>query len=59
MPFIFVVGIVLIALEDKIHINKSATALLMSVLLWLILMFNSQQLLDVTLHDDFQRYIQQ
>jgi Na+/H+ antiporter NhaD/arsenite permease-like protein len=58
MPFIFVVGIVLIALEDKIHINKSATALLMSVLLWLILMFNSQQLLDVTLHDDFQRYIQ-
>lgn len=58
MPVIFVVGIVLIALEDIIRVNKSATALLMSLLLWLMLMFNSDHLLDVTLHDDFQRYTQ-
>lgn len=58
MPVIFVVGIVLIALEDIIRVNKSATAVLMSLLLWLMLMFNSDHLLDVTLHDDFQRYTQ-
>lgn len=33
---IFLLGIAMIALEDKININKSATALLMSVALWVI-----------------------
>lgn len=32
---VFLVGIMMIALEDKININKSATAILMSVILWL------------------------
>lgn len=34
MPIIFVLGIVGIAIEDKLHINKSAIALLMCVVLW-------------------------
>lgn len=36
MISIFLVGIVLIALEDKIGINKSAVALIMSVVLWCV-----------------------
>lgn len=41
MPIIFVVGILAIALEDKIKINKAATALLMAISLWMILMFDA------------------
>lgn len=33
---IFLLGIFLIALEDKIHVNKAAVALMMSVVLWLV-----------------------
>ncbi len=33
---IFLVGICLIALEDKIHVNKAATALAVSVVMWVI-----------------------
>jgi hypothetical protein len=45
MPIIFLLGIVAIALEDKIKVNKSASAILMCVILWGILMFNSQSIL--------------
>lgn len=41
MPIIFVVGILAIALEDKIKINKAATALFMAISLWMILMFDA------------------
>lgn len=34
---IFLLGIILIALEDKIKVNKAAVALLMSVVLWLMI----------------------
>lgn len=34
MITVFLAGIVLIAMEDKTHVNKSAVALLMSVVLW-------------------------
>ncbi len=34
---IFIIGIIMIALEDRIGINKSATALLMSVIMWALL----------------------
>ena len=34
MPIIFMIGILGIALEEKININKAATALLMALLLW-------------------------
>lgn len=36
---IFLAGIAMIALEDKININKSATALLMSITLWIVVSF--------------------
>ena len=38
MPVIFVLGILAIALEDKIKINKSAIALFMAISMWMILM---------------------
>ncbi|MFI3295313.1 MAG: sodium:proton antiporter NhaD [Rikenellaceae bacterium] len=34
---IFLVGIVCIAMEDKLHVNKAATALMMAVLSWVVL----------------------
>lgn len=37
MPVIFVLGILAIALEDKIKINKAAIALFMAISLWMIL----------------------
>ena len=41
MPVIFVLGILAIALEDKIKINKAAIALFMAISLWMILMFDA------------------
>lgn len=41
MPIIFVLGIIMIALEDVIHINKAATALGMCILLWLICLLDA------------------
>lgn len=45
MPIVFVLGVVGIAFEDKLHINKSAIALLMCVILW--------GLLIVTYHGNY------
>ena len=36
MISIFVAGIILVALEDKLGVNKTATALMMAVVLWII-----------------------
>ena len=41
MPVIFVLGILGIAFEEQIKINKTATALLMCVLLWSILLIDT------------------
>ncbi|MEG1748195.1 MAG: sodium:proton antiporter NhaD [Tannerellaceae bacterium] len=41
MPVIFVLGILAIAMEDKIKINKAAVALFMAISLWMILMFDA------------------
>lgn len=41
MPVIFILGILAIALEDKIKINKAAIALFMAISLWMILMFDA------------------
>jgi Na+/H+ antiporter NhaD/arsenite permease-like protein len=41
MPFIFAVGIIAIAFEEKLKINKAAIALLMAVSLWLIMIFDA------------------
>ena len=41
MPIIFIIGIVLIALEDITRINKAAVAVGMSILLWLICLLDA------------------
>lgn len=41
MPVIFLIGILMIAFEDVIRINKAATAVGMSVLLWLIFLLDA------------------
>lgn len=41
MPVIFILGILAIAFEDVIKINKAATAVGMSILLWLIFLIDS------------------
>lgn len=41
MPIIFIVGILMIALEDVIKVNKAATAVGMSILLWLIFLIDA------------------
>jgi len=41
MPVIFILGIIAIALEDKLRVNKAAIALLMAISMWLILMFDA------------------
>lgn len=42
MPVIFILGILAVALEDRIRINKAAVALFMAISLWLIIMFDAQ-----------------
>ena len=41
MPVIFILGILAIALEDKIKINKAAVALFMAISMWVILMLDA------------------
>ena len=56
MPVIFLLGILAIALEDKIKINKAAIALFMAISLWLILMFDAYNIFverDNPLYKDF------
>ncbi len=45
MIFVFVLGYVLIALEHPIRINKSATALLLGVVLWVMLILGGEKIL--------------
>ena len=49
MSIIFVGGVLAIALEDKIKINKAAIALFMAISLWMILMFDVYEIFVV--HD--------
>lgn len=44
MPIIFIIGIILIALEDVFHINKAAVAVGMSIILWLICILDASGL---------------
>lgn len=47
MPVIFLLGIIGIALEDVIKVNKAATAVGMCILLWLIFLLNADQFFQV------------
>lgn len=42
MPVIFILGIMAIAFEDVIKVNKAATAVGMSIFLWLIFLLNAE-----------------
>lgn len=45
MPIIFIIGILAIAFEDVIKVNKAATAVAMSIILWLLFILNAEQFL--------------
>jgi Na+/H+ antiporter NhaD/arsenite permease-like protein len=45
MLIVFILGIIGIALEEKMRINKTAIALLMCIMLWLMLMFGAHTIL--------------
>lgn len=47
MPLIFILGILAIAFEDVIKINKAATAVGMSILLWALFIINAEQFLTL------------
>lgn len=57
MPIIFVLGIVMIALEDVIHINKAATALGMCILLWLISLLDAAGLFALHTPEYMENFI--
>ena len=59
MPVIFILGIVAIALEDIIKVNKSATALFICITLWLMLVFGSQDILLERQNPDFLQFVKQ
>ena len=50
MPVIFIVGILAIAFEDVIKINKAATAVGMSILLWLLFLLNAEHFFELAPH---------
>lgn len=57
MPVIFILGILAIALEDKIKVNKAAIALLMAISMWLILMFDAYNIFVIHNSPLFQNFI--
>lgn len=57
MPVVFVLGVIAIALEDKIKINKSATALLMCIVLWMMLAVGAQDILINRHNVDFENFV--
>ena len=42
MPVVFIIGILAIAFEDVIKVNKAASAVGMSIILWLIFLLNAE-----------------
>lgn len=58
MPVVFILGILAIALEDKIKVNKSATAVMMCIVLWLMLMFNGRDILVERQNADYLQYVE-
>ena len=57
MPIIFVLGIIMIALEDVVHINKAATAVGMSILLWLICLLDAAGLFALHTPEYMENFI--
>ena len=44
MIIVFIVGYVLIALEHPLKLNKSATALLLAVIMWILFVFSEESI---------------
>ncbi len=57
MVIVFVLGYAAIALEHPLKVNKSASALMLGVVLWVLLMFGGESLLVDTSH--FKEYLSQ
>jgi len=57
MPLIFILGIVAIAMEDKIKINKAAVALFMAISMWIVLMLDAYNILVEHSSPLFQDFI--
>lgn len=57
MPLIFVLGIIGIALEDKIKVNKAAIALFMAISMWMVLMLDAYDILVVHANPLFQAFL--
>lgn len=57
MPIIFVLGIIMIALEDVTHINKAAVAVGMSILLWLICLLDAAGLFALHTPEYMENFI--
>lgn len=57
LPVIFVVGILAIAMEDKIKINKAAVALFMAISMWMVLMFDAYNIFVERSSEVFQNFL--
>lgn len=57
MPIVFVLGILAIALEDKIKINKAAVALFMAISMWMILMADAYSIFIERSSPLFQEFL--
>ena len=59
MPVVFVLGVLGIALEDKIKVNKSATALFMCITMWIMLTVGAEDILVNRHNADFEHFVSQ
>ncbi len=57
MAIIFVIGYAAIALESYIKVNKTATAMFLGVLLWVILIFDAEQILTLDIGGRFNDFL--
>ncbi|MBL7110398.1 MAG: sodium:proton antiporter NhaD [Bacteroidales bacterium] len=57
MIVVFIIGYATIALEHPLKVNKSATALVLAVLMWVLFIFGGEQILVNA--DGFHRYLEE
>jgi len=57
MVIVFILGYAAIALEHPLKVNKTATALMLGVALWVLLIFGGQSILIDT--SDFKKYLEE
>ena len=59
LPIVFILGILGIAFEDKIKINKAAIALVMSIIMWLLLMLDAYYIFVERANPEFENFLMQ